>query len=104
MQKMTEKGLCPRIHLTPVHLCDDIANMGNIHFVYLPDMRIVVVFGGDLVVDCQYEKLSPRVPADIFHANDLLNQSMNRNKISCRIVVVAAIDIDIDIAILSSCS
>src|SRR5690349_10054269 len=91
MQKANEKGLHLRIQLVPIYVCKDVADMRDKYVVYLPDMRIVVSVGGDLIVHCCHEMFSQCRLASIFHdvfANDLLNQPMNRHKISCRIIVV----------------
>src|SRR4051794_12684115 len=104
MQKAVEKCLGLGIHLAPIHVCDDVTDMRNIYVIDLPDMRDVVVFGDDFIVDCRDEKFSPRFPANVFHdvalPNNVLNQPMNRNEISCWIVVVITIDIDV----MGSCS
>src|SRR4051812_5113498 len=99
MQKISKNGLRVGMHLAPIRLCNDIADMRNVSAVYLLDLRNSVI--ADLIVHCCYEKFSPRpltnfLP-DVF-ANDLLNQSMNRHTITCRIVVV-----NIDIGVMSSC-
>src|SRR5436305_7437881 len=99
---MTEKCSCLGTHLMPTHLFDDITNMRNKYIVYLPDIRIMVINGGNLIVHCCHEKLPPQSQANVLYdtalMNDLLNKPMNRHEISCWFIVIVKVDI------VSSCS
>src|SRR4051812_35309889 len=99
MQKVIEKLLGLRIDLTPIHLCNDMTNMRNIYVVYFSDMTIVVIVGGYFIVHCCDKKFSPCFLANILHdvafADDVLNQAMDRYEISCWIVIVISIDVDV---------